>query len=56
MEELGYMLEQCRKLRVQADYDIESEFPSSDTRTAMAQCARLLNGTNSLLAAPGDDT
>ena len=27
LKSLGYMLEQCRRLRVSADYDIGSEFP-----------------------------
>ena len=53
LKSLGYMLEQCRKLRVKADYHIESEFPSSDARTALAQCARILNGTNSILPVSG---
>lgn len=27
LKSLGYMLEQCRRLRVKADYEIEADFP-----------------------------
>ena len=43
LKTLGYMLEQCRKLRVTADYDIDGVFLSDDARTALAQCRRILN-------------
>ena len=52
LKSLGYMLEQCRKLRVKADYDIGSEFPAGDARTALAQCVRILNQADSILSAP----
>ena len=53
LRRLGYMLEQCRKLRVVADYDIEAEFPSDHARTALAQCRRILNGAEPAPPASG---
>lgn len=53
LKSLGYMLEQCRKLRVTADYDIEAEFPPDHARTALAQCRRILNGAEPAPPASG---
>ena len=48
LKSLGYRLEQCRKLRVVADYEIEVEFPPGDARTALAQCRKILDGAESI--------
>ena len=48
----GYMLRQCRDLRVEADYEIETDFPPEDARTALAQCEKILNKAAAFLPAP----
>ena len=53
LRSLGYMLEQCRQLRVAADYGIEAEFPSGDARTALVQCGKILDKAESILRASG---
>ena len=50
---LGYMLEQCRKLRIAADYHIEAEFPPGHARTALAQCRKILNRAEAAPPASG---
>ena len=52
LKSLGYMLKQCRDLRVEADYEIETDFPPEDTRTALEQCERILKKATALLPAP----
>ena len=52
LKSLGYMLEQCRALRVEADYEIETDFPPEDTRTALEQCEKILKKATALLPAP----
>ncbi len=39
---LGYMLEQCRLRRVDADYRINQDFPRDIADTVLANCARIL--------------
>lgn len=39
---LGYMLEQCRKRRNEADYDIHQEFPRQLAETVLNDCRRIL--------------
>lgn len=53
LKSLGYRLEQCRKLRVVADYGIEAEFPPGDARTALVQCRKILDKAESILRASG---
>ena len=53
LKRLGYMLEQCRKLRVAADYDIKAEFPLGHARTALAQCRKILSGAEAAPPASG---
>ena len=55
LKSLGYMLDQCRKLRVKADYDIESEFRPGDARTVLTQCERILKEAESIPSAPSAD-
>ena len=50
LKSLGYRLDQCRRLRVRADYNIESEFPSASARTALAECEQILNKVESILS------
>ncbi len=38
---IGYMLEQCRALRVKADYGIELDLSQEDARTVVSQCKRI---------------
>ena len=52
LKSLGYMLKQCRDLRVEADYEIETDFPPEDTRTALEQCEKILKKATALLPAP----
>ena len=52
LKSLGYMLKQCRDLRVGADYEIGSDFPPEDARTALAQCEKILNKAAAFLPAP----
>ena len=52
LKSLGYMLEQCRALRVEADYEIETDFPPEDARTALEQCEKILNKAGAFLQAP----
>ena len=43
LKSLGYMLRQCRDFRVEADYEIETDFPPEDARTALEQCEKILD-------------
>ena len=52
LKSLGYMLRQCRDLRVEADYEIETDFPPEDARTALEQCEKILNKAAEFLPAP----
>ena len=52
LKSLGYMLDQCRRLRVQADYEIGKNFKKDDTKTALAQCTRILADADGALAKP----
>ena len=49
------MLEQCRKLRVKADYDIGAEFPLGNARTALAQCQKILSRAELIISVPDGD-
>ena len=53
LKSLGYMLEQCRKLRVVADYDIDEVFPPRRADIALAQCKNILNRAEAALPASG---
>ena len=50
MKSVGYRLNQCRKLRAQADYEIESDFSSRDARLVLDQCERILAQVDTLAA------
>ena len=52
LKSLGYMLRQCRDLRVEADYEIETDFPPEDARTVLTQCEKILNKAAAFLPAP----
>ena len=43
LKSLGYMLEQCRRLRARADYEIEADFPPEDLRIVLTQSEKILN-------------
>ena len=43
LRSLGYMLRQCRRLRIKADYEIESDFSPEDARIALTQSGKILN-------------
>ena len=53
LKSLGYMLEQCRKLRVAADYDIDEVFPPGRADIALAQCRKILNRAEAAPPASG---
>ncbi len=40
---LGYMLEQCRKRRVVADYELDAEFSRSVCQTVLGDCRRIFD-------------
>ena len=48
MKGIGYRLNECRKLRAQADYEIESDFSSRDARLVVEQCERILGQVDAL--------
>ena len=52
LKSLGYMLDQCRKLRVEADYDIESVFRDQDAHNALAVGEKILKKADSIHSGP----
>ena len=46
--QIGYRLNECRELRAQADYEIESDFASRDARLMIEQCERILGQVDAL--------
>ena len=48
LKSLGYMLDQCRKLRVEADYDIKSEFQHQDAHNVLAVSEKILKKADSI--------
>jgi uncharacterized protein (UPF0332 family) len=42
MMSIGYRLNQCRLLRVHADYEISTDFTRTDSQTALSQCERIM--------------
>lgn len=42
LKSLGYMLEQCRQRRIEADYDIQQLFPRQLAETVLDDCRRIL--------------
>ena len=42
LKSLGYMLEQCRKRRTDADYRIQQDFPRQIADTAVSDCRKIL--------------
>lgn len=48
LKSLGYMLDQCRKLRVEADYDINSEFRHQDAHNVLAVGEKILKKADSI--------
>ena len=51
---IGYMLEQCRGLRVKADYRIELDFPQADAATVVRQCKRIFEKAESATPKPAE--
>ena len=49
---LGYMLDQCRKLRVEADYDIESAFRDQDAHNALTVGEKILKKADTIPSGP----
>lgn len=45
---IAYILNECRKHRGQADYEIEQDFSPEDARTAINQCERIMTKANAL--------
>ena len=45
---IAYRLEQCRMLRVEADYVLGGDFGEDTARTALAQCVRILDSAERL--------
>ena len=48
---LGFMLEQCRKRRVQADYDIDTDFERGFAHTVLDDCRRIFDKAASVQGA-----
>ena len=48
LKSIGYMLKQCRDLRVKADYKIEVDFTIQDAETARGQCESIWMATDAL--------
>ena len=46
---LGYMLEQCRRRRTDADYQIHDEFPRQIADTAVSDCREILSRAKAIL-------
>lgn len=47
LKSIAYMLDQCRKIRVDADYEINAPFTQGETQTALSQCQRIINQADS---------
>ena len=52
LKSVGYMLDQCRKLRVEADYDIESVFLDQDAHNALAVGEKIPKKADSIPSGP----
>ena len=48
LRSMGYRLNQCRQLRVKADYHIETDFPVQDAEMARDQCEKIWTTVQSL--------
>lgn len=48
VKSMGYMLDQCRSLRVKADYEIHIEFSAENARLVMSQCERIMSKADAL--------
>ena len=48
LRSLGYMLEQCRQRRVEADYRIDQDFTRGLAQTVLADCKTILNKAETL--------
>jgi uncharacterized protein (UPF0332 family) len=46
LKSIGYMLEQGRRLRVKADYEIASEFARDQAQTVMGHCEAIFNSAD----------
>ena len=47
LKSIAYMLNQCRKIRVDADYEINVPFTQGEAQTALSQCERIINQADS---------
>lgn len=45
---LGYILEQCRRHRVEADYEIDADFPQQLAHTVLDDCRNILERADGL--------
>ena len=45
---LGYILEQCRRRRVEADYEIDEDFPQQLAYTVLDDCRNILERADGL--------
>ena len=48
LRSLGYILDNCRRRRVAADYRIDEDFPRSLTETVLADCREVLSRSDTL--------
>ena len=46
---LGYRLVECRRLRTEADYEIEGDFSHHDAQLSLSQCTRILEQAGALI-------
>ena len=49
MKGLGYMLEQCRQRRTDADYRIHEDFPRQIADTVVSDCRKFLDRASAML-------
>ena len=48
LKSLGYMLEQCRRRRNEADYDIDRDFERLDAEWVVKECQRIVDKADAL--------
>lgn len=47
LKSIAYMLDQCRKIRIDADYEINAPFTQGETQTTLSQSERIINQADS---------
>ena len=50
LKSIGYLLDQCRRLRVKADYDIELEYGKKEAQSAIEFFRKILDRANAYSA------